>query len=231
MSLIQPGHIWVKSGSDPDYYPGQWVIQVSGTDPVSTLYHVYLNAYPMQPTGLYPAKQAVNITTTNSSSSGPLFPSQAECSMASDGQYARFDLPIANPPPTDIEPANNDDGFVFLQVSWYDCLEFNRVSTIYVDSSNKDILTIYSSVVTESGDIDNGAIDEIISGRMPMNCANGAMNNVTVRTACIQVKPNSNVTLQVELNPDSSQYNMSNELCSLSQPSAHSWSLMHQMTD
>ena len=35
--LIQPGHIRVKFGSDPDYYPGQWVIQVTGTDPVSTL--------------------------------------------------------------------------------------------------------------------------------------------------------------------------------------------------
>ena len=37
VNLIQPGHIRVKSGSDPDYYPGQWVIRVSGTDLVSTL--------------------------------------------------------------------------------------------------------------------------------------------------------------------------------------------------
>ena len=37
VSLIQPGHIRVKSGSDPDYYPGQWVIRVTGTDPVSIL--------------------------------------------------------------------------------------------------------------------------------------------------------------------------------------------------
>ena len=36
-SLIQLGHIRVRSGFDPDYYPGQWVIRVSGTDPVSTL--------------------------------------------------------------------------------------------------------------------------------------------------------------------------------------------------
>ena len=34
---MQPGHIRVKSGSDPDSNPGQWVIRVSGTDPVSTL--------------------------------------------------------------------------------------------------------------------------------------------------------------------------------------------------
>ena len=181
---------------------------------IRALYHVYLDAYPMQPTGLYPAGQAVNINTTNSSTSGPLFPSQDECSMASDGQYARFDLPIANPPPTDIEPANNDDGFVFLRVSWYDCFEYNRVSTISVDSSTNDILAIYSSVVTESGEINSVAIYDM-SGHMPVTCANGAMNNVTARTACIQVEPNSSVTLQVELNPDSSLYNMSNELCSL----------------
>ena len=35
--LIKPGRIRVTSGSDPDYYPGQWVIRVSGSDPVSTL--------------------------------------------------------------------------------------------------------------------------------------------------------------------------------------------------
>ena len=36
-TLIDPGHIWVVSGSDPDCYPGQWVIRVSEVDPVSTL--------------------------------------------------------------------------------------------------------------------------------------------------------------------------------------------------
>ena len=35
--LYKPGHIRVISGSDPDYYPGQWVIWVSDGDPVSTL--------------------------------------------------------------------------------------------------------------------------------------------------------------------------------------------------
>ena len=35
--LIKSGHIQVKSGSDLDYYLGQWVIQVSDADPVSTL--------------------------------------------------------------------------------------------------------------------------------------------------------------------------------------------------
>ena len=28
-----------NSGSDPDYYPGHWVIRVSDADPVSTLNH------------------------------------------------------------------------------------------------------------------------------------------------------------------------------------------------
>ena len=36
-TLIEPGYIWVTSGSDPDYYLGQWVIWVSDTDTVSTL--------------------------------------------------------------------------------------------------------------------------------------------------------------------------------------------------
>ena len=185
---------------------------------IRALYHVYLDAYPMQPTGLYPAGQAVNINITNSSTSGPLFPSQAECSMASDGQYVRFDLPIANPPPTDIEAADDDEGFVFLRVSWHDCFDYNRVSTISIDSFTNDILAIYSSVVTESGEINDGEIDDMTtSGGLPINCADGAMNNVTARTACIQVEPYSNVTLQVELNPESSLYTMNNELCSLNQ--------------
>ena len=44
-----PGHIFSGSsgsdpvynlsGSDPDCYPGQWVIRVSSSDPVSTLIH------------------------------------------------------------------------------------------------------------------------------------------------------------------------------------------------
>ena len=37
--LIKPGHILVRSESDLDYYPGQWVIRVSDSDPVSTLMH------------------------------------------------------------------------------------------------------------------------------------------------------------------------------------------------
>ena len=36
-TLIKPGHIQVKSWSDSSYYPGQWVIQASDTDLVSTL--------------------------------------------------------------------------------------------------------------------------------------------------------------------------------------------------
>ena len=36
-TLIDPGHTWVTSGSDPDYYPGQWVIWVSDADAISTL--------------------------------------------------------------------------------------------------------------------------------------------------------------------------------------------------
>ena len=45
-NLIKPGRIRVTSGSDPDYYPGQWVIRVSGGDPVSTL------TCSIQPTGV-----------------------------------------------------------------------------------------------------------------------------------------------------------------------------------
>ena len=37
VSLYSTGHIPIKSGSDPNYYLGHWVIRVSGTDPVSTL--------------------------------------------------------------------------------------------------------------------------------------------------------------------------------------------------
>jgi len=36
-TLINLGRIRVKSGYDPDYYPGQRVIRVSDGDPVSTL--------------------------------------------------------------------------------------------------------------------------------------------------------------------------------------------------
>ena len=179
--------------------------------------HVYLDANMIQPMGLYPAGQIVNITTTDDSASGPLFPSQAECSMA-PGQYARFDLPTANPPPTDINVADDNDGFVFLRVSWHDCFEYNRVSTISVGPSTNNTLAIYSTVVTESGEINNGLIKDLTSsGGKPVNCTDGPMDAITARTACIQVVPNSNVRLQVELNPQSDMYSMDNELCSLNQ--------------
>ena len=179
-------------------------------------YHVYLAAYPMQPAGLEPAGEAVNITTNTSSANGPLFDSQAACSAALDGQYARFDLPVANPPPTDIEPAENNDGFVFLRVTWYDCFDYNKLSTISTDSSG-DILAIYSINVTSSGEINNGIIDDpMTSGGMSINCTDNS-ENLTARTACIQVEPISNVTLQVELNPESSMYSATVERCSLNQ--------------
>jgi len=44
-TLIKLGHIWVSSGSDPDYYPGQWVIWVSDADLVAMLI-----AMPYSPT-------------------------------------------------------------------------------------------------------------------------------------------------------------------------------------
>ena len=179
-------------------------------------YHVYLAAYPMQPAGLEPAGEAVNITTNISSANGPLFDSQAACSAALDGQYARFDLPVANPPPTDIEPAESNDGFVFLRVTWYDCFDYNKLSTISTDSSG-NILAIYSINVTSSGEINNGIIDDpMTSGGMSIDCTDNS-EFLTTRTACIQVEPISNVTLQVELNPDSSMYSATIERCSLNQ--------------
>ena len=184
---------------------------------IRALYHVYLNASETQPMSFYPDGQVVNINTTTYSISGPLFSSQSAC-MASDAQYARFDLPIANPPPTDIVRTDNTDGFAFLRVSWHDCFDYNRVSTISVDPSTNNILAIYSSVVTESGEINNGIIeDPTTSGGMAINCTDGPMDAITARTACIQVAvtSDSNVTLQVELNPDSGMYRVDNELCSL----------------
>ena len=184
---------------------------------IRALYHVYLDAYPIQPMGFYPDGQVVNINTTTGSTSGPLFSSQAAC-MTSDAQYARFDLPIANPPPTNIVRTNNINGFAFLRVSWHDCFNYNRISTISVDPTTDDILAIYTSVVTESGEINNGIIeDPTTSGGMAINCTDGPMDAITARTACIQVAvtSDSNVTLQVELNPDSGMYRVDNELCSL----------------
>ena len=184
---------------------------------IRALYHVYLNASTMQPMGFYPDSQVVNINTTTNSTSGPLFSSQDAC-MTSGAQYARFDLPIANRPPTDIVRTDNTDGFAFLRVSWHDCFDHNRVSTISVDPTTNNILAIYSSVVTESGEINNGIIEDLTtSGRMAIKCTDGPMDAITARTACIQVAVTSasNVILQVELNPDSDMYTMDNELCSL----------------
>ena len=182
-------------------------------------YHVNLDANVAQPMGFIPAGQSVNKTITSSSDNGPLFPSAAACNAA-NGQYVRFDLPIANPPPANIEPATNDDGFVFLRVSWYDCLESNQVFTVSSDSSS-NILAIYGITVNEMGEIDDGLhsmvngrlIDYLSSGGMP-NCTD-SLTAVTSRTACIQVEPNANVTLQVELNDQSSMRETGNELCSL----------------
>ena len=185
-------------------------------------YHVYLDANVAQPMGFTPAGQSVNVTTSSSGSNGPLFPSAAACSAAGNGPYVRFDLPIANPPPANIEPDTNDDGFVFLRVSWYDCFESNQVFTVSSDSSS-NILAIYGITVSETGEIDDGLhnrlndrlIDYWSSGDMPINCSDSPTATVTSRTACIEVEPNGHVTLQVELNAQSSMLTTDNELCSL----------------
>ena len=189
---------------------------------IRAVYHVYLDANVTQPMGFTAAGQSVNKTTNSSNDNGPLFPSADRCSTAGNGQYVRFNLPIANPPPANIEPATNDDGFVFLRVSWYDCLESNQVFTVSSDSSS-NILAIYGITVGEMGEIDDGLhsrvnerlIDYWSSGDMPVSCTDNPTADVTSRTACIQVEPNANITLQVELNPQSSMRETGNELCSL----------------
>ena len=72
--------------------------------------------------------------------------------------------------------------------------------------------------MTESGAINNWINEYLITtcGMPIFNCVDGPMDIVTVRTGCIQVEPNSIVTLQVELNPDSSMYTADNELYRLS---------------
>ena len=183
-------------------------------------YHVYLDANVAQPEGFISAGQSVNKTTTSSSNNGPLFSSAAACSTG--GEYIRFDLPIANPPPADIEPDTNDDGFVFLRVSWYDCLESNQVFTVSSDSSS-NILAIYGITVGEMGKIDDGLhsrvnnrlLEYLSSGDELINCTDSSNAAVTSRTACIQVEPNSSVTLQVELNSQSNMLAAGNGLCSL----------------
>ena len=44
-TLIKPGHILVRVGSDLDYYLGQWVIRVSDAEPVSTLVDIAIAIY------------------------------------------------------------------------------------------------------------------------------------------------------------------------------------------
>lgn len=189
----------------------------NNTGMIRALYHVYLDANSSQPGGFTPSDKAVNIDAITGSSSGPLFTTMAECMAPDHMEFARFDLPIANPPPTNIEPTNNDNGFVFLRVSWYDCFDSNRVSTISASPSN-ELSALFSSTVSETGEINNGIIDDpTVSGMRPITCSSAPMNNLrlTTRTACIQVDPNSNVTLQVELNSQSSMHTEDNEFCSL----------------
>ena len=42
----------VTSGSDLDYYLGQWVIRVSDADPVSTLFHIPIDAMKLRLLGV-----------------------------------------------------------------------------------------------------------------------------------------------------------------------------------
>ena len=181
----------------------------------NALTQVRLNANAAQPSGFTAADQSINITGNVSA----LFTSAVACNEAA-GPYVRFDLPIANPPSSDIEVSTNATGFMFLRVSWYDCLDSNQVFTVSTDSSS-DILSIYGITVDEMGEIDPGLhdqlndslIDYLVSGRPP-NCADN-MAAVSARTACIQVEPNTHVTLQVELNAESNMRDFSEELCSV----------------
>jgi len=185
----------------------------SGT--IRAIDQTYLEAYQTQPDGLTPMGTTITFTSsTENNPPSPFFNNEDDCRAASSGPYARFDLPIPNPPPDNPIKPNVTNGYWYFRVQVYECLESNVVTAISADSNN-NLLAICSRTITETEDYSTPQDeDPTTSGMNPIICNSNSMN-VTTRVACVRAINTTNVTLQVELNMDSVMAMTGNEFCIL----------------
>ena len=176
----------------------------------------YLEAYPTQPDGLTPMGTTITFTSsTENNPPSPFFNNEDDCRAASSGPYARFDLPIPNPPPDNPIKPNVANGYWYFRVQVYECLESNVVTTISADSDS-NLLAICSRTITETEDYSTPQdVDPTFgSGMNPIICNSNSMT-VTTRVACVRAINTTNVTLQAELHMDSVMAMAGNEFCTL----------------
>jgi len=163
----------------------------------------YLEAYPTQPDGLTPMGTTITFTSsTENNPPSPFFNNEDDCRAASSGPYARFDLPIPNPPPDNPIKPNVANGYWYFRVQVHECLESNVVTAISADSDS-NLLAICSRTITETEDYSTPQdVDPTFgSGMNPIICNSNSMT-VTTRVACVRAINTTNVTLQVELHMD-----------------------------
>jgi len=176
-----------------------------------------LEANQTQPDGLTPLGTIITFTnSTENNPPSPFFNNENDCRAAVSGPYARFDLPIPNPPPDNpIKPAVIT-GYWYFRVQVYECLESNVVTTISADSDN-NLLAVCSRTISETEDYSTPQdkypyYEE--SGHFPIFCTSNSMQ-VTTRVACVPAFNTTNVTLQAELHMDSVMAMRGNEFCIL----------------
>ena len=142
-----------------------------------------------QPTGFTITPADNTVAFMGSSTGGPIYTTAEECMQAGNGEFVSFEPPVA-PPTPDLPPETTAPGFWYIQVQVLSCFDSNRASTISVANQQASIITRTATAIPGT------PIVPISTDVNPLNCT----GTVTARTVCLQAFPNTEVTIQAELN-------------------------------
>jgi len=135
------------------------------------------------------------VSFTGNAMGSPFYPTQSDC-MADDGEdasFVSFEPLVSRDPPFNIPPEvdDPDQGFWYIQAQVLSCFDSNLVTAV---SSGTDFgVSVSTSIATATS---GAPIVSIPTDINPSICT----GTVTARTVCLQVYPNTNITVQAEQN-------------------------------
>jgi len=147
----------------------------------------------VQPDGFTVEGNAV--TFTGNAMGSPFYATLSDC-IADDGDdasFVSFEPLVSRNPQIDIPPPEVDDdlGYWYIQAQVLSCFDSNRVIAASIDTNSVASFTSRTATATLGA-----PIVSIPADINPSDCT-GA---VTARTVCLQVYPNSTVTVEAEQN-------------------------------
>ena len=169
-------------------------MEVMRSDMINGVIRATFNEMALTPSAEQPngfTVSANTITFTDSTIGPPFYPTQSACMAPGSNAFVSFD-PLVAAPSTDIPPEDDDvpQGFWFIQAQVLSCSDANTVSAL-----SQNIDTNVLSLTRRAAAATAGApIVPISTDIIPSVCT----GTVTARTVCLQVFPNSRVTVEAE---------------------------------